>query len=133
MKKPKFATDVQSWFKKAEEDLRWGQYVAGGQFYAQTCFVAQQVVEKALKAFILYTGNVSPKIHSLPRLLDICRQQDRDFEKLKEQAEILDKYYAPTRYPDVMVAEEYTQLKAAEALDLAREILEFVKRKIKFD
>ncbi|EKD57865.1 MAG: hypothetical protein ACD_57C00118G0001, partial [uncultured bacterium] len=44
--------------------------------------------------------------------------------------EVLDKYYAPARYPDVNFAGEYTEKSAQEALDLALKVLGFVKKEI---
>lgn len=44
-------TDVNSWLNKAKDDLKWANASLKGGFNSQTCFVAQQVAEKSLKAF----------------------------------------------------------------------------------
>lgn len=131
MKKHKYAADVASWLAKAKDDRGWAQSTIKSGFYPQTCFVAQQIVEKALKAFLLSVERVPEKTHSLPRLLKISVSFDGSFENFKSDVEILDKYYAPTRYPDIELAGGFTREKAEEALNLAIKILEFVEERLR--
>jgi len=39
--------------------------------YSTLCFHAQQAVEKSVKAVLVLRGVEFPKIHSLPRLMDL--------------------------------------------------------------
>jgi|SRR3989344_1035187 len=127
MKKLKYEADVKNWLLKAEEDLKWARSTLRGRFYTQVCFVAQQVAEKSLKAFLLSCDVVPLKTHSLPVLLKECSANKNDFEQFKNKVEILDKYYAPTRYPDLGLLEGYSPKTAEEALMIATEIFGFVK------
>jgi len=130
MKRLKYEADVKNWLLRANQDLEWAKATLVAKLYTQACFITQQVAEKALKAFMLSQEMVPPKTHSLPRLLQDCLEFDNAFKKFKNKVEILDKYYAPTRYPDLGIDEEYTKKKAEEALEDAEEILNFVKTKI---
>lgn len=42
----------QRWLRQAQEDLRWARHLAEQGAYHLACFLAQQVAEKALKAFL---------------------------------------------------------------------------------
>jgi len=60
-----------------------------------------------------------------------CAKVDKEFLDLKENCKILDPYYIETRYPlDFPI--EYSKEQAEQAVDLAGEVVDFVKRKIKF-
>ncbi len=70
-------------------------------FYGWACFKARQAIGKALKALLWGLG--SPRIgHSLPALLsgldDVLGEVP---EGVREPCIRLNKYYTPTRYPDV--------------------------------
>lgn len=130
MKRLKYEADVKNWLARADQDLEWAKATLRSKLYAQACFITQQVAEKALKTFLLSCEKVPPKTHSLPRLLQSCLDFEDDFNKFKNKVEILDKYYAPTRYPDLGVDEDFTQTKAEEALKTASQILDFVKSAI---
>ena len=132
MKRLKYEADVKNWLARADQDLEWTRVTLRSKFYMQACFVAQQVAEKALKAFLLSYDAVPPKTHSLPRLLQDTLNFEDGFKKFKNEVEILDKYYAPTRYPDLGVYEDFSLRKAEEALKVASHILNFVKSAINF-
>lgn len=131
MKKGKrFQADVDIWLVKAFDDLKWANYGLKGKFYPQVCFGAQQAAEKALKAYLLFCNKIPPKTHSLIKLLEECVSFDNQFIRFKDNLNILDKYYAPTRYPDVDFTQEFSKDKAQESLMIATDILNYVKSKI---
>lgn len=127
MKKLKYEADVTSWLFRADQDLEWAKATLRSKLYTQVCFITQQVVEKALKAYLLSQEKVPPKTHSLPRLLQDCLDFEDDFKEFKNKVEILDKYYAPTRYPDVGDFVIFSENQAQEALAIAEKVLTFVK------
>jgi len=58
------------WLYVATEDLRTAELTHREGIYAQTCFHAQQCVEKALKAAVVArTGRPPPRTHSIAELL----------------------------------------------------------------
>jgi len=53
------------WLRQAEDDLLWAKDTLELQRYAQACFTAQQVGEKALKSLALKRGYDVVRSHSL--------------------------------------------------------------------
>ena len=47
----------QQWFDRAREDLQVARLVLQEQHFAHTCFLAQQCIEKSLKAYLLAKAN----------------------------------------------------------------------------
>jgi len=122
------------WLEQSEEDLKWAKDLAQRGGYHIACFLAQQVGEKSLKAFLYAQGEEIVIGHSIERLCNFASKFDTEFlEKVKTWA-ILDGYYVPTRYPnslpDSIPAKVYTENAAEEAVKLAEEIVEFVKAKL---
>lgn len=123
------------WLEQAIEDLKWTKHLAERGGYHIACFLAQQVGEKALKAFLYAQGEEIVIGHSIERLCNLASKYDAGYsEKVKRWA-ILDGYYVPTRYPnslpDSIPARVYTKDAADEAARLAEEIVRSVKEKIK--
>lgn len=122
------------WLEQAFEDLKWAKDLADRGGYHIACFLAQQVGEKALKAFLYAEGEEIIIGHSIERLCHFASKFDAEFsEKVKTWA-ILDGYYVPTRYPNSLPesipARVYTQKAAKEAVLLAEEIGQFARLKI---
>ncbi|EMN14719.1 putative toxin-antitoxin system, antitoxin component [Leptospira borgpetersenii str. Brem 307] len=46
----------KDWLAQAERDLEWAKASLHSGFFAQTCFVCQQVGEKSLKALAFFRG-----------------------------------------------------------------------------
>lgn len=128
------AEEGKRWLDQASEDLRWAQDLARRGGYHIACFLAQQVAEKALKAFLYAIGEEVVLGHSVNRLCDEASRHDESFAEKGRRWSILDGYYVPTRYPnslpDGIPAEVYTADAAKEAVELATEVVEFVRGKI---
>ena len=120
------------WFEKGKRE--YSSAVLNLKFggYSDTiCFLAHQAVEKTLKGFLVFHGIRFQKEHNLLYLLRLCAKVDKEFLDLKENCKILDPYYIETRYPlDFPI--EYSKEQSEQVVDLAGEVLGFVKRKIKF-
>ncbi len=126
--------DGKRWLEQAYEDLKWAKDLASRGGYHIVCFLAQQIGEKALKAFLYACGEEIVLGHSVERLCSLASVYDQVFgQKAKEWA-ILDGYYVPTRYPnalpDSIPARVYNQKVATEAIAIAEEICALVKEKI---
>lgn len=122
------------WLEQAEEDRRGAQLLVDGASYHLACFVAQQVAEKALKAFLYAQGEEFVVGHSVEALSRWAAEFDADFEQLRQDIAPLDGYYIPTRYPnglpDSIPARVYTRSAAEEALRLADCTLRLVREKL---
>lgn len=127
-------TEGLRWLEQAEEDRRGAQVLLDGRVYHLACFVAQQIAEKALKAFLYAQGEEFVVGHSVEALCRWAAEFDTDFEQLRQQIAPLDGYYIPTRYPnglpDSIPARVYTRTAAEEALRLADLALRLVRTKL---
>lgn len=118
------------WLEQARWNLRHAEGSLGLGDYAWACFAAQQAAEAALKGLHLAQGQIAWG-HSTLDLLAGLPEGLRVPESLLEAAQVLDKYYIPTRYPDAHpagpAARHYTRGEAEEAIRLARAILKFAE------
>ena len=87
------------WLRQAEDDLRAAEVLQAAGLAAQACFLAQQVGEKAIKA-LLAADDRDLRSHSLTNLLRELGAEPA--ERWQRQGRVLDKLYAPTRYPDAL-------------------------------
>lgn len=103
------------------------------EVYNQTCFHAQQGVEKMLKGYLAQNDKDVPQIHSVGVLLRMCIKIDRGFSEMVDRGIKLDDYYIPTRYPDAlpgMFPEGMPGKEdAKEALVVLEEMMRFVEKK----
>jgi len=126
----RYGADARAWLSRALDDLKWSRHNLDGSFYHEACFTCQQAAEKGLKAYLLAQGAPIKRTHSLVRLLRECLTFDQDFSGSLTACQTLDDYYAPTRYPDVVPAAEFTLERAEDALAVASELMNFVRAKI---
>lgn len=100
-------------------------------FYSRVCFIAHQIAEKSLKGFLYYHKD-RVKTHDLVKLRKGCQKYESGFLALDEETTKLNRYYLKTRYPDVGDIKEF-EVKdlAKEAIDMAEEVLNFAKGKLK--
>ncbi|RME88480.1 MAG: HEPN domain-containing protein [Candidatus Hydrogenedentota bacterium] len=121
---------VRDWLAQAQNDFAWALDSFERKYYAQTCFIAQQVAEKALKAIGYYRGADLVKGHSCAAIAAALGINGELEDRMKE----LDQYYIPTRYPDALPAgspfETYTKRQAEEALHSARLVLDLAENTI---
>ncbi|MFQ5614535.1 MAG: HEPN domain-containing protein [Anaerolineae bacterium] len=122
------------WLRQAQEDLRWARHLAEQGAYHLACFLAQQVAEKALKAFLYAQGEEIVLGHSVERLCAAAASFEPEFRTQARSWSILDGYYIPTRYPnglpDGIPADVYTRQAATDAADLAGEAVDFVATRL---
>lgn len=119
------------WLEQGTEDLRWARHLAEQGGYHLACFLAQQVGEKALKAFLYAQGEEIVIGRSVERLCSRASDRALEFAKRARRWSILDGYYVPTRYPnslpDSIPAKVYTEDAARQSVDLAEEIVRFLR------
>ena len=116
------------WLRQAENDLAFVKVAVREGFFAQACFMAHQVAEKALKAMAYYRGDRFVTGHSLTELMSSLETTYPNLSEFSRPARLLDRYYIPTRYPNALPGgvpfELYHRDEAEEAEDWARNILE---------
>ncbi|MFH1633632.1 MAG: HEPN domain-containing protein [Chloroflexota bacterium] len=120
------------WLYFAREDLRVAELTLSNEIYNQVCFHSQQCCEKALKAWLAHQGIESPRKHQLSVLLALSTIDI--FAELGGDIVRLDRFYIPTRYPDVLAGSLPEGLpnkaNAEEAIDTARKVLHRVEQHI---
>lgn len=121
---------VGNWLTKADDDLVFAKVSLKEnlEFYPQICFYLHQSVEKYLKAYIIAKGLSLKKIHDLTQLVQICTEDDQEFNKFYEAAKLLNPFYIGTRYPDFIIT--ISKSNAEKALHATEQIAGFVKSKL---
>lgn len=124
------------WLRQAEHDLHVARSHQERGDFSDACFMAEQASQKALKGFLIAQGRRSIPIHSVAQLAEECSPIDKDFSNHIRPARILDQYYIPTRYPDVLAPpavpfESYTKEQGAKAVQAARAIVSLVRKKLR--
>ena len=112
------------WLTQAENDLQYAKIGFREGFYAQVCFQAQQVCEKALKS--IHYGHLQKRIVYGHSLVELSKELNLDTPSIDDLA-ILDQYYIPTRYPNGLPGsvpyEVYTEKQAHHGLVVCEETI----------
>lgn len=121
---------AEEWLEKAESDLSFAKasFDEFSNFYSQMCILCHDSVEKYLKAYIISLGIKPEHIHDLLKLLNTCKDKEKEFEDYLEKCRILNRYYTPLKYPSHYPM--LTKEQAKEAIDIAEEIGKFVNNLI---
>ena len=118
------------WMSQARRDLEAAEHAVSGEFHALACFLCQQAGEKAVAGYLFARGADHVWGHALADLCEDAMQLDKSFDVIKSVAMLLDKYYAPTRYPTGLPGgvphDVYDAVDSSRALEIARDVLEFV-------
>lgn len=121
---------AQDWFRQAVRDLEQAEDARQADRHEWACFAAQQAAEKAIKALHLHLGQEAWG-HVVARLLRELPEEVPVPTELIEQAQVLDNFYIPTRYPNSHPEgapfEHYGPIQSEEAIRYARAILEFAR------
>ena len=123
--------DVKEWIQYAQDDYDCAVLIANtNNPYAPriVCNHCQQSAEKILKAYTIAKEGARVKKHNLVMLLKQCRQHAPDFDGLDTACSRLDLYITESRYPS---GTKLTDSDMNQALDHARNILDFTKSKLK--
>lgn len=116
-------TNFRPWVKKADHDLLAirNNVSAKETPWDVVCFHAQQLVEKLLKAFLVYHGRAPERTHDLVPLLTACVKLDASLNILEEDCQRLTYYAVSSRYPsDLREPDEVDGRKAIAAAERIR-------------
>ncbi len=121
---------VCRWIEKAKNDLEIAEIILGEGFHGESAFHSQQAAEKALKALLVALNMQPPRSHNIHLLLRLLEERGIDtIVPRRIRAERLTVYAVETRYPDF--GEEPSAEEAAEALSLAKQVVEWAREKLK--
>jgi HEPN domain-containing protein len=115
---------VDKWIIKAEKDLSDAEFNLANGRYEVAAFLAHQAAEKALKALYILKFKRLWKIHDLKEL---AVKVDAPKEIIKI-GDALNPHYIQTRYP---VEVTYDEELAEEAVENAKKVVEWIKKKLK--
>ena len=121
---PERIAETRSWFVKANQDLRAGdfEFKADPPLTGDIVFHAQQAVEKSLKGFMCWHDRPFRKTHNLVELGEAATAIDSSLEPMLRRAAPLTEYAWRFRYPGE--PEEPPVEEAREAIQLARAVVE---------
>lgn len=121
---------ARDWFNQAVQDLQQAEDSRRAGRHEWACFATQQAAEKAVKALHLHLGQEAWG-HVVARLLRELPESVKVPQDLIEKGRVLDNFYIPSRYPNSHPAgapfEHYGPLQSREAIQYARETIEFVR------
>ena len=123
---------TKKWIEKAEKDFLAAETLYREGIYEYSIYHSQQAVEKYLKAFLTYFNKPFGKTHNIIKLIEMCKEIDKDFDKLLNlDIHFLFPLGLIVRYPefDIEIKEE----DAKEALDIARKVREFILNKLNIE
>ena len=126
--------EVFWWLGLAKKDLERAIRARDDKDKVSMVFWSQQSVEKALKALALAVRRDIPKTHNIRRLREFIGETLGLPEEVWEKAYELTQYYYVSRYPDIVegIPDEVISMDTAnEAVDIAREVVKAIERRIK--
>jgi len=121
--------EVEKWWKQAERDLKSAKNSFKSKDYYVSSLLAQQSVEKALKALYIKKFNELIKTHDLVFLANKIKLA----EELIELCDKLSKVYIETRYPDAsgrLPSETFSKEDSLNHINIAEEIIKWIKKEI---
>jgi HEPN domain-containing protein len=121
--------DPREWLNRAQSNLGLAKAKGSGIYLEDLCFHAQQAAEKAIKALLIKRAVDFPYVHDLAELMTLLEQAGVDLPVTVKQGEKLTRFAVFTRYPGI--ASPVSHEEYEEALNLAEEILNWVKKQIK--
>ncbi len=117
----------RDWLAQAERDLQRAHLDIQYEFWEWACFTSQQAAEKAAKALLMNRG-IAVWGHAITPMLSRLEGLAVP-EPIVSDAQLLDAYYIPTRYPNGFPegkpADYFNSKKATEAVSAAAEIIRF--------
>jgi HEPN domain-containing protein len=120
---------VRQWLERASADLRAAKILATDtSLTSEVCFHGQQAVEKALKAYLTFTGIEFEYVHSIVYLLDLSAEGEGGFEQFRPSADALTHYAVRFRYP--RSGPNPTPGDAREALSAAEQVVAYVLKRL---
>lgn len=121
--------DPREWLKRARSNLIQAGGLRAEVYLEDLCFQAQQAVEKAFKALLLYRGARFLTSTTSPELIRLLEQQGGEKLPARVRETVrLNGYSVAARYPGL--AEPVSLEEYQEALALARDAIRWVQNEM---
>jgi len=101
--------DAQQWFYKADADFDAAK-ILNSAYKKHTeiiCYLCAQSAEKYLKGYLIYNNHKLENTHNLLYLNSLCMTYDAQFDGIKMECGILNKFNNNIRYPDGIETDEH--------------------------
>ena len=99
---------AESWFRKGDDDINAAEVLLRSMTsYGAACFHSQQAIEKYLKGFIEFKGQIAPKVHDLVELNRQCIQSGAVWKIEDEELAQTTRYAVECRYDLNFYPNEY--------------------------
>jgi HEPN domain-containing protein len=114
-------SDVKEWIQIADDDFYSAQVLseADRKPYEIICYHCAQAIEKYLKAYLSYNDIIPQKTHNLLFLHELCIEKENNFEIIRTECSLLNRFTNEIRYPHRMEIKEEDvdySLKAVERI-----------------
>ena len=120
----KLREEIRWWFESAIINLRRAERAFQANDFEACSFWSHQAVEFALKALIIYKGELPPRTHNLRRLYEIVQEVLNLDEQILSE---LTPYYSVSRYPDIFMGIPRVHRKTAERfLNFAKDTIRII-------
>lgn len=120
--------NAKDWLFLAEMDLKTAKAALEKDIPNTAAFHAQQTVEKSFKGYLVSKEKRIRKTHDLSLLLE-----ETGLGNFKQECEFINKFYIPSRYPDVIPGSIENALptteQAKQAVEYAENIFNTIKEK----
>lgn len=120
--------EARRWVAYADSDLKAARQLCNAGFYNQTCFLAQQAAEKALKAGLIAAQIDFPFVHNLDLLKQLLPEDWQTRQDVLDLSQ-LTSWTTAARYPTL--DEEPTEVDAIAALKDAEAIVSLIQTDLK--
>jgi HEPN domain-containing protein len=127
---PLLVSNTREWLLRAKEDLDNAEHdlIAIPPFVRDALFHCQQVVEKAMKAFLTWHDRAFRKTHNLEELGELCIRIDGTLASAVEDVTPLTEYAARFRYPGAPW--EPTLQEARDSINMARTFVQTILERL---
>ncbi len=124
---------TEAWLISASEDLIMAQKAFEFGIYRQTCFHAQQAVEKGMKAILFEKGTKLKRIHDLLELNGDLETAGVQLPVTIPELDFLNRVYQFRYPPDIGLLPygQPTKEDAQTALTMAEKIMDWVQQYLK--
>ena len=86
------------------------------------CYHCAQAIEKYLKGYLTYNDITPQKTHNLLLLLELCIEKDINFQNVRAECGLLNKFTNETRYPHRIEIREEDMIYSISAVERIKNI-----------
>lgn len=124
---------IEYWIELSEYDLETARAMLDTKRYLYVGFMCQQVVEKALKGYYVFSQDAQPPyIHNLTKISEKANIYNEYSEDQKDFIELLEPLNITARYPEnkEKLSKSMTEAKCKVIIEKTEELLKWIKEKL---